>query len=81
MHDPKTRRDADQSSDVPTRRVYFDADGHRWQVYEKAFDPFDRRSGMSLIFASDGAMRRVRNYPANWIDLSDEELAKLSWNS
>ena len=42
---------------------------------------FDRRSGMSLVFSSEGAMRRVRNYPADWMDLSDEELIALSWNA
>ncbi len=62
------------------QRVYFDAEGQRWQVFEKPYETFDRRNGMSLIFSSDGAMRRVRNYPANWSDLSDEELVALSWS-
>ena len=34
---------------------------------------------MSLIFASDSAVRRVRHYPANWFDLPDDELLVLSW--
>lgn len=37
----------------------------------------DRRSGRSLVFESDGAVRRVRNYPEEWHTLSDEELARL----
>lgn len=45
-----------------------------WCVYE------DRHPnlGDSLIFESDRIARRVRNYPANWRDLSDEQLAVLS---
>lgn len=51
----------------------------RWRVYELAFSEYDRRHGLSLIFASDVAVRRVRGYPPNWAALSDEELASLSW--
>jgi hypothetical protein len=43
------------------------------------FSDYDRRRGLSLIFASDVAVRRVRSYPANWATLSDEALAALSW--
>lgn len=45
-----------------------------WSVYE------DDHSyvGRSLIFESDRIARRVRNYPANWRDLTDEQLAELS---
>jgi hypothetical protein len=35
----------------------------------------DNRS--SLIFESDAAVRRVRNYPPNWHELPDDELAAL----
>ncbi len=82
MYDPKTRGDTGRSqAESSPRRAYVDAEGQRWHVYEKAFDPFDRRSGASLIFESEGAIRRVRNYPANWTELSDVELAVLSWES
>jgi hypothetical protein len=37
------------------------ADGERWLVYELRPLPFDRR-GVSLIFESDSAIRRVRNF-------------------
>ncbi|MEP6732279.1 MAG: hypothetical protein ABJE10_16660 [bacterium] len=58
-----------------------DADGNRWTVHEQAFADYDRRSGMSLIFASESAVRRVRDYPANWRLLSDAELLMLSWKA
>lgn len=60
-------------------RDFVDRDGVRWRVYELAFSEYDRRRGMSLIFASDSAVRRVRHYPPDWTALSDDELASLSW--
>jgi hypothetical protein len=67
-----------RSSTEPVRD-FVDGDGIRWRVYEIAFSDYDRRRGLSLIFASDVAVRRVRNYPANWATLPDEALAALSW--
>jgi hypothetical protein len=58
-----------------------DADGVHWHAYERQVDDYDRRSGMSLIFASEAAVRRVRNFPADWRTLSDAELLALSWKS
>jgi hypothetical protein len=59
----------------PTRCVV-DAAGTFWTVCEVAY-ALDRRSGRSLVFESDGAVRRVRGYPEEWHRLSDEELARL----
>jgi hypothetical protein len=56
-----------------------DDDGARWQVKEMPFSEYDRRRGLSLIFWSEGAVRRVRDYPAEWYLLSDDDLALLSW--
>jgi hypothetical protein len=80
MQDPKINRHTNESQDAPPTRTFVDEEGQHWRVFERPFDSFDRRSGVSLIFTSDGAMRRVRNYPANWMELSDEELFALSWN-
>jgi hypothetical protein len=52
-----------------------------WRVYELPPLPFDRRNSSSLVFESDNAVRRVRNYPLDWRHLSDEELLALSWQS
>ena len=68
-------------NDVPPSRSFLDGEGTHWLVYEQAFSDYDRRSGLSLIFSSDSAVRRVRDYPADWIRLSDEDLAELSWKS
>lgn len=43
-----------------------------WLVYEMA-PAYDRRD-QSLVFDTDGLVRRVRNFPHNWRDLPDDEL-------
>jgi hypothetical protein len=69
------------SSDTSVERSFLDAEGARWRVYEQAFADYDRRSGLSLIFASESAVRRVRDYPAEWTELTDSELLALSWHA
>jgi hypothetical protein len=59
----------------PTRSVV-DAEGTFWQVCEVEF-ALDRRSGRSLVFESEGSVRRVRHYPERWYALGDEALARL----
>ncbi|MFL5612414.1 MAG: hypothetical protein ACJ796_01985 [Gemmatimonadaceae bacterium] len=54
-------------------------DGAPWLVYELPAMPFDRRNSPSLVFESDSAVRRVRDYPADWRSLSDDDLFALSW--
>ena len=79
MHRPETEIDITSDRDGTRPRIYVDADGIRWQVYEQAFSDYDRRRGTSLIFATEAAVRRVRSYPPNWHELSDVELTALSW--
>ena len=52
-----------------------------WLVYELPALPFDRRATSSLVFESENAIRRVRNYPPEWRELSDTDLWELSWSS
>lgn len=79
MHVPNTRIGSSTDSGTPRSRSYIDADGAHWNVYEQAFSDYDRRSGASLIFESDAAVRRVRLFPADWFGLTDAELMELSW--
>lgn len=80
MPEPFQRRDAArEEGEIERERVFEDAEGNRWRVRESTFSPYDRRRGRSLIFWSDGAVRRVRDYPDDWYELSDDELAQLSW--
>ena len=51
-----------------------------WRVYELECGQYDRRAGPSLIFESDGVLRRVRDYPPDWRELSDAELMQVSWH-
>jgi hypothetical protein len=51
--------------------------GHAWTVRE-AVDPVTLKR--TLVFFGTGTARRVRTYPANWRDLSDEQLYALSWS-
>jgi hypothetical protein len=81
MQGKDDRVDSSADSEVLSARTFLDVEGTRWRVYEKAFGDYDRRSGMSLIFASEAAVRRVRDFPPEWMQLSDEELLALSWKS
>lgn len=58
---------------------YRDSAGIVWRVYERPFPALDRRSGQSLVFESDGMIRRVRQYPPEWRGLTPDELEALSW--
>ena len=81
MNGPTRRPDSAASIVTPPERSFLDEEGVRWHVYERSFTEYDRRSGQSLIFASDAAVRRVRAFPQNWRELSDEDLATLSWRA
>jgi hypothetical protein len=70
---------ADSRISEPRSRTYVDSDGTAWHVSEQPFSEYDRRTGRSLIFASDLAVRRVRNYPADWYSLPEQALVALSW--
>lgn len=61
----------------PAPRVMHVA-GVTWMVYLRA-DPYDRRRRPDLIFESDLVIRRVREYPEDWLALDDEALWALSW--
>lgn len=67
----------DRSLSLSNRRL-IGPDGQPWRVYELGEAGYDRRS--SLVFESDTTIRRVRNFPSDWRQLSDAELFALSWN-
>lgn len=52
----------------------------RWLVYEHA-PALDRRSAPTLVFESDEVMRRVREFPHDWRNWTDEALYELSWKT
>lgn len=75
----RERADVQNSGEEARVRSFTDELGHTWLVSERPFSEYDRRRGSSLIFASELAVRRVRDYPSDWFSLSDRELAALSW--
>jgi hypothetical protein len=60
------------------RRTFTDQEGNFWDVREVKVSDYDRRGGRSLLFESIGAIRRVRDFPDNWLELSEEELEAIS---
>jgi hypothetical protein len=53
-------------------------DVEQWLVYELPPLTFDRRAAASLVFESETVLRRVRDYPEDWRELSDADLFALS---
>jgi hypothetical protein len=79
VNEPTHLRHLLRAAQESARRIV--VDGMPWLVYELPALPFDRRNTPSLVFESDNSVRRVRDFPEGWRSLSDDELAKLSWNS
>jgi len=75
----RERTEVERSVDQTRIRSFTDDLGQTWLVTERPFSEYDRRSGSSLIFSSELAVRRVRDYPSDWYALSDSDLASLSW--
>ena len=75
----RERTEIESSVEQTRIRSFTDALGQTWLVSERPYSEYDRRTGSSLIFASELAVRRVRDYPDDWFALSDADLAALSW--
>jgi hypothetical protein len=56
-------------------------DHEEWRIYERAPASYDRRGSTTLVFESDGVVRRVRNFPPNWRELPLRDLVALSWTA
>lgn len=61
------------SAESSRRRLV--ADGVTWTV--RLYAGYDRRRGPDLLFESDGVVRRVRDYPADWFTLPAAALFAL----
>jgi hypothetical protein len=69
------------SATGPTTALIIRLDHEEWRVYELGPGAYDRRGSNSLIFESDGVVRRVRQFPADWRSMSPEALLALSWTA
>lgn len=79
MSDARERIEATRSGEQPRTRTFTDNVGQTWLVTEQPYSEYDRRRGCSLIFSSELAVRRVRDYPSDWFTLSETALLALSW--
>lgn len=59
-------------------RYLIDTQGLEWRVYERPAGSASPTPGRpSLIFDSDGIVRRLWRYPTDWSSLSDRQLLGL----
>ena len=59
-------------------RHLVDADGREWRIYERLTrDSSPGAAGSSLVFDTDGIVRRLWRYPPSWSALPDAELLRL----
>ena len=55
-----------------------DSQGREWRVYERTATDMSPMAGhRSLVFDTEGIVRRLWRYPATWASLPDAELAGL----
>lgn len=54
-----------------------DASLREWRVYERVCGQHDVRD-VRLVFESDGMIRTLTRFPAEWRQLSDDELLALA---
>jgi hypothetical protein len=71
-----TRHGDDGGSRTHQAELRITGAGEAWAVWE---DLRTTPIGPSLVFENTKVARRVHEYPANWRDLSDEQLYALSW--
>jgi hypothetical protein len=85
MGSEAARRDSGQvratsaSTIACARRTFIDADGRGWSVREVDMTGLVwARGPHCLVFDTDGLVRRVWTYPADWANLSNDALVVLS---
>ncbi|NUO39964.1 MAG: hypothetical protein HOQ17_15060 [Gemmatimonadaceae bacterium] len=59
-------------------RHLVDADGREWRIYERSTgDTSPGAAPSSLVFDTDGIVRRLWRYPDAWSALPDADLLRL----
>jgi hypothetical protein len=59
-------------------RHLIDAHGREWHVYERSESVDSPAPGrQSLVFDTDGIVRRLWQYPRGWRELADDALLEL----
>ena len=68
----------DSSTDPDRMRHLVDTQGREWHVYERTAADYSPLAGHpSLIFDTEGIVRRVWRYPSSWSALPDADLLGL----
>jgi hypothetical protein len=71
------KRSTGMAHKKPDKRSIVGGDGYEWLVRE--FENLAVGSiSRSLVFERPEVVRRVRDYPRDWADLSDDQLYRLS---
>ena len=65
----------------PANGLVITVDHEQWRIYELSPASYDRRAGTTLVFETEGVIRRARKFPDNWRDLSPAALMALSWKA
>jgi hypothetical protein len=73
------RSPIDASAPPVPKRQFTDARGNLWEVRERPAprEPWARGASF-LLFESSGIVRRVWDFPSDWLTLKDAELEQLS---
>lgn len=66
-----------QPSSQTTERMIVDDTGTTWRVTEMRTWDTKGRSANSLIAAHERGFRRLWDFPANWLELAEPQLAEL----
>jgi hypothetical protein len=73
-----TKPDAPVPDPASDGRILRDQSGGIWSVNELSDRLDPARTRWSLVFSGDACIRRVRQYPPDWRELSDIALIALS---
>ncbi len=68
-----------RESEARSRR-FQDGEGRFWIVSERPASETPVAMPRSLVFDSDYIVRRVRNFPEDWMSLAAPALERLSWS-
>jgi hypothetical protein len=78
MHSMQENRDRlEGESREVLSRIVMDTQGNEWVVHEVDTPQSWARGTRCLIFSSPAVVRRVWNYPVDWVRLSASELLEL----
>lgn len=80
-HVPRSEPDLARPVTPASLRTVRDREGLRWLVYEWTASELSPLAGRRfLVFDGVSVVRRLTDFPAEWVLLSDEALLGLMWS-